>query len=112
MGGRRGFENRWIVWATVIVGAGLALAAQTPGTIETIAGGGAADGGTATSAMVNLPIGVAVDGAGNLFIADSNNRVRKVATDGTITTVAGTGVRGFSGDGGPATGAMLASPSG
>src|SRR5439155_1311553 len=60
------------------------------------------------------PTGVALDGAGNIFIADSeNDRIRRVdAGTGTITTVAGTGTEGFSGDGGPATAAELMGPSG
>ena len=87
------------------------------GTISTVVGNGTAgfsgDGGPATSAELNGPSGVAVDGAGNLFIADySNNRVRKVTPSGTISTVAGNGTRGFSGDGGPATSAELDFPSG
>lgn len=82
------------------------------GVITRIAGnsrpGYSGDGGPATSAQLNLPWGLAVDGAGNLFIADfNNNRVRKVSPDGTITTVAGNGAAGFSGDGGPATSATL-----
>ena len=61
------------------------------------------DGGAATSAQLNQPRGVAVDGFGNVYITDSgNNRIRKV-TQGVITTVAGNGMSGFSGDGGPAT---------
>jgi sugar lactone lactonase YvrE len=77
------------------------------GTITTVAGNGtgafSGDGGPATSASLNQPLGIAVDGAGNLFIADANNnRVRKVATNGIITTVAGNGTVTFSGDGGPA----------
>jgi uncharacterized protein (TIGR03437 family) len=85
------------------------------GTISTVAGNGdqgfSGDGGPAASATLNNPLGVAVDGAGNLFIADyANNRVRKVSTTGIITTVAGTGAFGFSGDGGQATSAQLAAP--
>jgi sugar lactone lactonase YvrE len=84
------------------------------GTVTTVVGTGvrgfSGDGGPATSARI-WPCGVAVDGAGNLFIADcGNNRIRKVNADGIITTVAGTGARGFSGDGGPATSARLAAP--
>jgi len=88
---------------------------STSGIISTVAGNGqgrfAGDGGSAFNASVNIPSDVAVDFAGNLFIADSgNNRVRKVDTSGTITTVAGTGTDGFSGDGGPAAQAMLNFP--
>ena len=64
----------------------------------------------ATNVELNDPQGVAVDSSGNLYISDGKNeRVRKV-TNGTITTVAGTGTPGFSGDGGPATSAQLAFP--
>jgi uncharacterized protein (TIGR03437 family) len=84
-------------------------------TISTAAGNGiagfAGDGGQATSANLNVPNGVAVDAAGNVYIADTNNnRIRRVALNGTITTVAGTGAAGFSGDTGPATSAMLNQP--
>src|ERR1035437_6767120 len=84
------------------------------GVITTVAGGGSSigDNGPATSAELNQPAGVAVDSAGSLFIADfANDRVRKV-TNGVITTVAGNGTRGFSGDGGPATSAELDLPHG
>ncbi|MGW1983665.1 NHL domain-containing protein [Streptomyces collinus] len=82
------------------------------GKISTVAGTGAAgfrgDGGAATAAQLNLPLGVAVDSTGALYIADYyNHRVRKVATDGVISTVAGTGAAGFRGDGGPAVSAQL-----
>ena len=71
------------------------------------------DGGAATTAQLDSPSGVAVDGAGNLYIADtSNHRIRKVDSTGTITTIAGTGVGGFNWDGGPAVQAQLDSPSG
>jgi len=88
-----------------------------PGTITTIAGTGTAgfsgDGGVATSAQLFNTKGLAVDGAGNLFIAEyGNNRVRKVTPDGIIRTVAGNGTLGFSGDGGPATSAQLNYPAG
>ena len=142
------------------------------GAIGTVAGSGTpgygGDGGAASSAQLNNPVGVAVDGAGNLYIADTsnsavrkvstagaittvagngfriwrrprsghrgaaersagrgrrflgnlyiadtaNNRIRMVATNGTITTLAGNGLAGYSGDGGPATLAQLASPTG
>jgi len=91
---------------------------STSGIISTVAGssttlGFSGDGGQATSARLNRPTGVAVDGTGNLFIADQdNNRIRKVSASGIIATVAGTGTFGFSGDGGPATGAQLSSPFG
>ena len=85
---------------------------DTAGIITTVAGSGAlgfsGDGGPATSAAFNAPAAVAVDGAGNLYIADQTaQRVRKVNTAGIITTVAGNGVPGFSGDGGPATSAQF-----
>jgi sugar lactone lactonase YvrE len=88
-----------------------------PGTITTVAGNGAVgfsgDGGPATSASLSYPAGMAVDASGNLYIADAgNNRIRRVSPDGIISTVAGNGVAGFSGDGGPATGASLNSPMG
>jgi hypothetical protein len=64
------------------------------------------DGGPATSAKLNDPIGVVADAHGDVYIADSeNNRVREVTPAGIITTVAGTGTAGFSGDGGSAAGA-------
>jgi sugar lactone lactonase YvrE len=87
------------------------------GTITTFAGGGKpgslGDGGLATSATLRSPSGVAVDGQGNLYIADrDNSRVRKVNRSGTITTFAGTDKERFSGDGGPATSALLYRPDG
>ena len=85
-------------------------------TITTIAGTDSAsgDGGPATEALLTFPYSVAVDEAGNLYIADSeNHRIRKVdAESGIITTFAGTGEEGFDGDGGPATEADLDWPSG
>jgi sugar lactone lactonase YvrE len=92
--------------------AGVVLAA--PGDITTVAGGFIGDGGPATSASLNGPLGVAVDASGNLFITDRlNHRVRRVdAATGIITTVAGDGGSGFSGDGGPATSASLSFPEG
>ena len=85
------------------------------GIITTVAGTGeeglGGDGGPAAEARLDKPRGVAVDAAGNLYIADSDNhRVRRVDPGGTITTIAGTGERGYSGDGGPATEAALAAP--
>src|SRR5262249_31046421 len=71
-------------------------------------------GGTATAAQLNYPSGVAVDGNGNVFIADFNNNVIRelVKATGNILTVAGTGTAGYSGDGGPATAAQLNAPYG
>ena len=86
------------------------------GNITTIAGNGTAgfsgDGGQATCAELNNLYGVALDAAGNIYIADqSNNRIRKVdASTGIISTIAGNGTAGFSGDGGPATAAELNAP--
>ena len=87
------------------------------GTIITVAGTGESgfggDGGPAVEAQLVEPRGVAVDEADNLYIADSwNHRVRRVDGAGIITTVAGTGVSGYSGDGGPAVEAQLAEPRG
>ena len=88
-------------------------AGRGQGTITTSAGNGSftssGDGGPATSASIGFPAGVAVDSAGNIYLADAlNNRVRKVGTTGVITTVAGTGFPLSGGDGGPATSAGIA----
>jgi trimeric autotransporter adhesin len=85
--------------------------------ISTIAGNGTAgysgDGGPATSAELQSPVGIAVDSSGNLYIADQgNNVIRKVATNGTITTVAGNNAEGYSGDNGQAINATLYAPAG
>ena len=87
------------------------------GVITTVAGNGTegygGDGGAAVAAQLNAPSVVAPDGAGNLYIADvGNDRIRKVDSSGVITTVAGTGTFGFSGDGGPAVAARLWNPYG
>ncbi len=75
-------------------------------------GGFSGDNVPATEAMLNFPQGIALDAAGNIFIADNlNHRVRRIDARGTVTTVAGSGQQGFSGDGGPATEALLAFPS-
>jgi sugar lactone lactonase YvrE len=83
---------------------------DTSGTITTIAGTGVAgfsgDGGQATSAQLSYPTGIKLDAAGNIYIADSG-AVRRIAPDGTITSIAGTGVAGDTGDGGAATSAQL-----
>lgn len=87
----------------------------TTGILTTVAGGvgtSGGDGGAATAAGLCVPRGLAVDPAGNLFIADAcEHRIRRVdATTGVIATIAGDGVNGFAGDGGPATAARLNGP--
>lgn len=87
------------------------------GTVSTVAGSGvqgmAGDGGSAVAAALNQPSSIVFDTTGNLFIADAgNNRIRKVDTNGIITTVAGTGAAGYAGDGGPALSAKLNFPAG
>ncbi len=91
-------------------------------TVTTIAGTGATgmssgsfggDGGAATAANLYDPCSIAFDASGNLIFSDNRNaRVRKITPAGIITTIAGTGVSGFSGDGGPATAAKLTIPGG
>ena len=88
---------------------------DTTGTESVIAGTGepgyGGDGGPAAEAQLNFPSGVAVDKAGNLYIADTgNHRIRQIDTTGIIRTIAGTGEPGYGGDGGPAAEAQLASP--
>jgi sugar lactone lactonase YvrE len=87
----------------------------TNGIITTIAGNGtqgfSGDNGLATSAQIDLPAGIAVDTAGNVYFCDQSSRVRKISTTGIITTIAGTGVAGYSGDAGMATSAQLNNPS-
>jgi hypothetical protein len=89
---------------------------DTTGKITTVAGSGmegyGGDGGPATSALLDSPQGVALDAAGNLFIADTNNnRIREVS-NGVIKTYAGTGLGSFCGDGGPPAAACLFFPKG
>ena len=93
---------------------------NTSGTISTFAGfvsngsprcGYTGDGGSATGAELNTPFGVAVDSKNNVYIADYSNQVVRKVSSGTITTIAGIGgVLGYSGDGGPATNALLYQP--
>jgi hypothetical protein len=99
---------RRICVAHVLALGGAAVNAQI---IDTIAGGGIADGSSATNAPVNTPQRVTTDSAGNLYISDTgNHRIRKVtAGTGVISTVAGNGTQGFSGDG-LAAGASLKEP--
>ncbi len=87
------------------------------GHVSSVAGTGepghSGDGGPATAARLHLPTAVAVDAAGNVYVADTrNNRVRQIDPSGVISTIAGTGERGHSGDGGPATAARLHAPTG
>jgi sugar lactone lactonase YvrE len=96
----------------------LHLAADlTQSTLETVAGTGArsygGDGGPALKAAMNLPSAVVMDSKGNIMISDqANYRLRQVDPGGTITTTCGTGMQGYSGDGGPARAATLAGPKG
>jgi trimeric autotransporter adhesin len=88
---------------------------ETTGIIKTIAGTGTAgfdaDGKDATSTQFNGPSGIAIDASGNIFIADSfNHRIRKIATDNKVSTVAGKSTIGYSGDNGAATSAELYFP--
>ena len=85
------------------------------GTITTVAGNGIGDfqgdGGQATKASLNGPEGLAIDAAGNIYVADTgNNVIREITPDGNINTVVGVGIPGHDGDGGPALQALLAAP--
>lgn len=107
-----GMRSSFVV--SIFISLSLDLSAQT---ITTFAGNGtydySGDGGPAAYASVYSPSAVAADRSGNVFVVDSMNSViRKVSANGIITTYAGTGVYGFSGDGGPATAAGLFRPSG
>jgi sugar lactone lactonase YvrE len=94
------------------------LSVLSPGVINTVAGDGElnfrTDNVPATQAPIFLPYGVIVDPAGNIYLSDTNNnRIRRVdALSSLITTIAGTGVSGYSGDGGPATAASINQPGG
>jgi hypothetical protein len=110
---------RWIPWEIYIADINnQRIRKVTPdGTITTVAGnegyGFSGDGGPAVEAQLSYPYGVTVDSLGNIYIADiGNQRIRKVTPDGTISTVAGNGEQGFSGDGGPAVEAQLSDPHG
>ncbi len=96
---------------------GVVRKVTSAGIMSTVAGTGGCcytgDGGPAAKATLFGPTGLAVDSAGNLYIADTeDNAIRKVNSSGIISTVAGTGTAGFSGDGGPATSAQLNNPRG
>src|SRR5437016_5021617 len=102
------FTFRALLLAVCVLGAAN-IKAQI---ITTIAGGGGGDDNPATATGLT-PDGVAVDAAGNVYIADANaHRIRKINTIGIITTVAGMGAGGYSGDGGLATDAQLRAPRG
>jgi len=103
------------VYISDTIGQRIRVVTPSNGQINTYAGnrtpGYAGDGGAATGAELNTPTGLAVDTAGNLYIADTlNSVIRKVTPAGTISTVAGNGVQGYAGDGGVATGAELYYP--
>ncbi len=88
---------------------------NSEGIISTIAGNGVAgfsgDGTSAASAQINLPQGITSDDSGNIYFADrANNRIRKISSNGIISTYAGTGIEGFSGDGSAATSAQINYP--
>ena len=102
------------ILATLILMFGINLNSQN---IYTYAGNGVAgflgDSAAALSAQINSPDGIAIDASGNLYITEYNNhRIRKVSNTGIITTIAGTGVAGYYGDGGIATDARLFNPCG
>ncbi|HTB19574.1 MAG TPA: IPT/TIG domain-containing protein, partial [Bryobacteraceae bacterium] len=105
-----------LVLLSLLGAACIAAAGTTPASyiIQTVAGGdNSGDGGPALAAALSQPEGIAVDRTGNVYFSDAaTNRVRKIALDGSIQTVAGTGVAGFAGDGGPAAAALLNQPYG
>lgn len=91
---------------------GYILKVAPSGVLTIVAGKGASgfsgDGGPATSAMLSGPSGVALDAKGTIYIIDKqNHRIRAISSDGKIETIAGNGILGFSGDGGPATSATI-----
>ncbi|MGP8245338.1 MAG: IPT/TIG domain-containing protein [Bryobacteraceae bacterium] len=108
-------DARGNVYISDTIGQRIRVVTPSNGQINTYAGnrtaGYSGDGSPATSAELNTPTGLAVDTAGNLYIADTlNSAIRKVTPAGTISTVAGNGIQGYAGDGGPATGAELYYP--
>ncbi len=105
---------RFVIWLTIL---GSCASAQIPppgpGFVLFAGGKAGGDGASAIVATLEYPQSLAFDAQGNLYIGDSSAaRVRKVSTAGIITTVAGNGVNGFSGDGGLATSAQISSPNG
>src|SRR4029453_11783873 len=114
---RRLLNGRSGLWGCVVIilGCIAAPAQAAPGDIFTFAGTGAAgfggDGGPATSAALSQPTAVAWLGDGSALVADfGDHRIRRISPGGQISTVAGTGTAGYSGDGGPATSAQLSWP--
>jgi streptogramin lyase len=104
-------SSRLFILCCVVV-ACLSAPAQTK-KVSTVAGGYLGSGVPATSAALNTPMSVALDSQGNLYVSDSSNcRIRKIKTTGVITTFAGTGFCGYSGDGGQAHSAKLHYPFG
>jgi trimeric autotransporter adhesin len=99
-----------LVWSF----AGWTANAATVYQLETVAGGGCPlGGGPAATAAIGTPSGIAVDVSGNIYFSDTDNHLlRKVSTNGTLATLAGTCIPGFSGDGGPAAAAQLNQPYG
>lgn len=114
----KGTDSTVLATSLITAAATGSLSVIVPGRIDTVAGNGAwifrGDGYAATSSPIFLPMGEVVDAAGNLYLSDSNNnRVRKVdAKTGLVSTIAGMGNPGFSGDGGLALNAMVSSPAG
>jgi uncharacterized protein (TIGR03437 family) len=89
----------------------------TDGTVNSVTGNGSSgfsgDGGSAVGAQISSPHDIAIDASGNLYIADTGNtRVRRIDASGNISTFAGNGIRGYNGDGGPATSAQMLLPTG
>jgi len=99
---------------TTVAGSGTCIPSPAPLDISVCHSGFAGDGGLAASATLNYPESVALDPNGNLYIADTiNHRIRRIdSSTGVISTIAGTGVEGFTGDGGPALAAKIGDPVG
>jgi sugar lactone lactonase YvrE len=104
--------NRNLAWLVAVLVTSMLAGAEVP-RVTTVAGGFLGDGGPATSASFAFPTAVARDSKGDLYVADARNcRIRRVSAQGVITTFAGTGICGYSGDGGEAKSARLQYPNG